>query len=104
MPFKETCAMEERIAMFREYDSGAFGVSDLARRYGISRETFYQWKRRRESSDTDWFRDRPSLPGPCSHQTEAWIADAVKAMKRRFPSFGPKKGKRVFAALLPRAG
>jgi len=40
MPFKETCAMEERIAMLREYDSGAFGVSDLARRYGISRETF----------------------------------------------------------------
>jgi len=91
MPFKETCAMEERIAMFREYDSGAFGVSDLARRYGISRETFYQWKRRRESGETEWFKDRPSVPGSCPHQTEAWIADSIKAMKRRFPGFGPKK-------------
>ena len=27
MPFKETCPVEERIAMFRDYDTGAFSVS-----------------------------------------------------------------------------
>ena len=91
MPFKESCAMEERVAIFREYDSGAFSVSELARRYGISRETFYQWKRRRESGEAEWFVDRPSAPGSCPHRTDARIADAVMAMKRRFPSFGPKK-------------
>ena len=91
MPFKETCAMEERIAMFREYDSGVFGVSELARRYGISRETFYQWKRRRDGGDAEWFRDRASAPGSCPHQTEAWVAESILAMKRRFPGFGPKK-------------
>ena len=32
MPFKETCPVEERIAMFRDWDSGAFTVSELSTR------------------------------------------------------------------------
>jgi transposase-like protein len=47
MPFKETCPVEERIALLREYETGVFTVSELCRRFGISRETFYVWKRRR---------------------------------------------------------
>ncbi len=43
MAVGETCMMEERIAMFREYNSGAFGVTELSARYGVSRETFYLW-------------------------------------------------------------
>lgn len=102
MPFREYGVMEERVAMFREYDSGAFGVSELARRYGISRETFYQWKRRREGGDADWFRDRASIPGTCPHRTEARLAEAVTAMKRRFPSFGPKKVRAKLLEAQPR--
>ena len=30
MPFKETCPVEERIALFREYATGVFKVSDTA--------------------------------------------------------------------------
>ena len=41
MPFKETCALEERIAMMREFDSGVFTVGALCQRYKICRETFY---------------------------------------------------------------
>ncbi|WP_368856437.1 transposase [Methylocystis sp. MJC1] len=41
--------MEERISLFRDFDTGAYAVSDLCRRYGVSRETFYVWRRRRES-------------------------------------------------------
>ena len=49
MPFEETCPVEERIALLRAYETGVFTVSELCRRFGISRETFYVWKRRRES-------------------------------------------------------
>lgn len=83
--------MEERIAMFREYDTGAFAVSELAARYGISRETFYVWKHRRDGGEADWFRERSSSPGQCPHRTDAALAEAVVAMRRRFPRFGPKK-------------
>ena len=41
MPFVETCRMEQRIGMLAEYDAGHWSVSDLCRRYGVSRDTFY---------------------------------------------------------------
>ena len=33
--------MEERVALFREYETGFFSATELCRRHGISRETFY---------------------------------------------------------------
>ena len=47
MAFRETCAMEERIRMLSDYDTGAFSVTELSERYGVSRETFYLWRERR---------------------------------------------------------
>lgn len=91
MPFRESSPLEERIALFREFETGAFTVSDLCRRYGISRETFYVWKRRRESGDARWFEERSHATGRCPHVTDGRIADRIIAMRRRFPHFGPKK-------------
>jgi transposase InsO family protein len=90
MPFRES-AVEERISMFRDWDSGAFTVEEVSRRYGISRETFYQWKRRRESGAEDWYEEISRAPCRCPHATPVGITAAVIAMRRRFPRFGPKK-------------
>jgi transposase InsO family protein len=91
MSFRESSVMEERIAMFRDFDTGVFSVTALSARYGISRETFYVWKRRRESGDPGWFLARPSAPALSPRRTEPSIAETVAAMRRRFPRFGPKK-------------
>jgi transposase InsO family protein len=91
MPFKETCRLEERIAMFRDYDTGAFTVGELAARYGVSRETLYVWKRRRESGDERWFLERSRAPGRCPHATSAAQVAAIVAMRERYPRFGAKK-------------
>ena len=40
MPLKETCRMEERIEMLRDWESGNWTVSELCRRYGICRDTW----------------------------------------------------------------
>jgi transposase InsO family protein len=91
MPFRETCLVEERIAMLREHDTGAFTASELAARYGVSRETFYVWKRRRESGEERWYEERSRAPGHCPHATGKKDEAAVVAMRQRFPRFGPKK-------------
>ena len=91
MPFKETCPVEERIAMFRDYDTGAYTVADLCRRHGVSRETFYVWKRRRESGEERWFEERSRSPVHRPHETPSDHLAAVIAMRRRYPHFGPKK-------------
>ena len=49
MPFTETCAMEERIRMLVDYETGNWSVSELCARYGVCRDTFYAWRKRRES-------------------------------------------------------
>jgi transposase InsO family protein len=91
MPFRESSPMEERIALFREYETGAFSVTELCARHGISRETFYVWKRRRASGETHWFEERSHAVANCPHATAGWLADRVIAARRRFPHFGPKK-------------
>jgi transposase InsO family protein len=83
--------MEQRVAMLREHDSGVFSVADLCQRHGISRETFYQWKRRRDMGLEDWFVARSTAPGHCPHETDPELVAAIEKMRRRFPRFGPKK-------------
>ena len=91
MAFRETCVMEERIAMLRDYDSGAFSVSELSARYFVSRETFYVWQSRRASGDPNWFQDRSHAPTNCPLRTDAELVERIVAMRRRFRHFGPKK-------------
>jgi transposase InsO family protein/transposase-like protein len=101
MPFKETCPVEERIAMFRDYDTGAFSIRELAGRHNVSRETFYVWQRRRESGDPLWFEELSRAPSSRPHRTSVENADAVIAARRRFPHFGPKKIKAWLADKQP---
>jgi transposase InsO family protein len=91
MPFRETGRMEERIRMFLEYDSRNWSVSELCRRYGVSRDTFYEWRKRREAGDAAWFMERSHAPLRCSQTTDGAIAAKVIAARRRFPYLGPRK-------------
>jgi transposase InsO family protein len=93
MPFRESSPMEERIGLFREYRTGAFSVTELCARHGISRETFYVWKRRCESGELHWFEERSHATRSCPHATEGRLSEHVIATRRRFPHFGPKKVK-----------
>jgi len=91
MPFKETCRMEERVRMLADYATGNWSVSELCRRYGVSRETFYEWRKRRTDGRADWFADRSHAPLHCPHRVEDKIAQKVVAARRRFPYLGPRK-------------
>jgi transposase InsO family protein len=91
MAFRETCAMEERIRMLSDYDTGAFSVTELSERYGVSRETFYLWRERRLSGVAMWFQDRSHAPRNIPGRTEATMIERIVALRHRFPHFGPKK-------------
>jgi transposase InsO family protein len=91
MPFKEVCRVEQRVRMLADYDTGVFDVSELCARYGVSRDVFYDWRRRRESGVVDWFLDRSHAPHSCPHRTPAGLIAPIVAVKRRFGHFGPKK-------------
>jgi transposase InsO family protein len=91
MPFIETCRMEERIRMLTDYDTGNWSVSDLCRRYGICRDTFYEWRERRASGAQDWFIERSHAPLHCPHATAAELREKIISLRRRFRYLGPRK-------------
>jgi transposase-like protein len=91
MPFQETGAMAERIALVKDYDTGVFSVAELARRYGVGRETVYIWTRRRDEGDPRWFEDRSHAAHSCPHVTPPDQARAIIQVRKRFAHFGPKK-------------
>jgi transposase InsO family protein len=83
--------MEERIRMLSDYETGNWNVSELCRRYAVSRDTFYEWRKRRLSGEQDWFADRSHAALHCAHRTPAVLVDAIVAARRRFPHLGPRK-------------
>ena len=91
MPFRERCPVQERIALFLDYDTGVYTVEELTRRYGVSRETFYAWKRRRDNGTEDWYEEFSRAPERCPHATPEELVSSIVAMRRKFPRFGPKK-------------
>lgn len=101
MPFKETCPMEERIALLREWDTGVFTISELCDRFGICRDTFYFWHERRTQGDPRWFEDRSHAALNCPHATPEALAERIIATRRKFPHFGPKKIKAWLEAKEP---
>jgi transposase InsO family protein/transposase-like protein len=102
MPFRERSSVEERIAMLRDYETGAFTAGEVCRRYGVSRETFYVWKRRRESGEERWFEAFSRAPRSCPHMTPGKAVAAIVTMRKRFPHFGPKKIRAKLEAERPR--
>jgi transposase InsO family protein len=90
MSFVES-RLEQRISLLRDYDTGAWGVTELCADYGIDRSTFYYWLRRRASGEEDWFADRSRAPHGCPHKASERIVKAVVGVRRRFRHFGAKK-------------
>jgi transposase InsO family protein len=91
MPFSETCRMEERVRILADYDTGNWSVSELCRRYGICRDTFYAWRKRRADGAADWFNDLSHAPLSCPHETDAALKAAIVSLRQRFPYLGPRK-------------
>jgi transposase InsO family protein len=91
MPFSEHTPMQQRILLLQAYHSGAFSVAELCRHFGISRETFYVWKRRHDQGDPRWFEDHSSAPLTTPHAIDEALSARLVQLRRRYKHFGPKK-------------
>ena len=87
MPFRGS-AVEDRIALFREFETGVFTVTELCARHDISRTTFYEWKARRDGGDPRWFEEKSHATATCPHRTSAAVADRIVACKQRHMTLG----------------
>jgi transposase InsO family protein len=99
MPWKETDVMKERVKFILEWErlwneyEGEVNVSELCRKYGISRETGYYWLRRYQDAGHKLAaiqeRSRRPLTSPTATSEE--VQDLVVAARKAHPRWGPRK-------------
>ena len=89
MPWKETCAMEQRQAFIDAWLSGEFAMSELCRRFEISRPTGYKWLTRFRGEGLPGLRARSSAPLLQARATSADQIGAIVRLKHRYPNWGP---------------
>ena len=95
MPWKETCAMEERVKFIKEYRSCHFSVAELCRRYGISRKTGYKWITRAEQGGRKALSDLSRAPHHHPHAISEEMVELILELRGEHPSWGPKKIMRI---------
>lgn len=91
MPWNETCVMDLKMQFIADWLRGGYGVSDLARGYGVSRKTAYKWIRRYQEEGAAGLQARSRAPHHCPHTVAEDVAEQIVATKKAHPSFGPKK-------------
>ena len=85
----ELSVVEQRYQAVSEVLAGAT-VTDVARRFGVARQTVHTWLRRYGSSGLAGLVDRSSKPGSCPHQTPAEVEARVVELRRAHPGWGPR--------------
>jgi len=89
MPWKETCAMQERAAFIECWLSREYNKSELCRRFGVSRPTGDKWIHRFEQAGLEGLRDRSRAPHCPGNQTAESLVRVILQTKYRFPHWGP---------------
>lgn len=71
--------------------TGAVSMAELCRRFGVSRKTGYKWRRRFGAHGVAALVDRPPDRRRVGQQTPPQTEAKVLALRRRHPTWGPRK-------------
>jgi transposase InsO family protein len=76
-------------AVLEVLNDGA-SVTDVARRYGVGRQTVHKWLKRYASEGLGGLIDKSSRPDTCPHQMPPHVEARVVEMRRLHPGWGPR--------------
>lgn len=87
--FVELTVVEQRYDAVKEVIAQGLTVTEVAARYGVSRQTLHRWVARYRAGGLGWLADRSHRPNSCPHQTPAQIEARVLELRRAHPGWGP---------------
>lgn len=99
MGWREATLSDERRAFCELASLDGANVSELCRRFGVSRQTGHLWLRRLAAGETD-FADRSRRPHASPGRLSSEMEAAICAVRRAHPVWGARK----IAAVLARQG
>jgi transposase InsO family protein len=83
--------MEERLELVKDFRTGLFTISELSEQYRVSRTTAYKWVDRHAREGIDGLTDRSRRPHHSPTATEGDVIDRLVALRKKHPTWGPKK-------------
>ena len=83
--------MDQRVAFIADWLRGEWTMTELATRYELSRKTAYKWVARYETDRATGLLERSRAPHAHGRARPAALREGVLALRRRHPSWGPKK-------------
>jgi transposase InsO family protein len=94
--------MDQRVAFIADWLRDEWTMTELAERYGISRKTAYKWVDRYDEDAAQGLAERSRAPHTHGRATTAAIGEAVLALRRKHPRWGPKKLRAILCEREPR--
>jgi putative transposase len=91
MPWEETGPVRERTRFIETYLSGLYTITELASRFGVSRQKLHKWLGRHDSEGVNGLIDRSRAPLHIPHRTADEVAEKIIDFRRRFEHMGPRK-------------
>ena len=91
MPWEEMTRMKRRVEFVVAFDSCQYSMTELCKRYGISRKTGYKWADRYGTEGVEGLKDHSRAPRRCPHGTSSEISEKLLELRRSHPTWGPRK-------------
>jgi putative transposase len=91
MPWKETCAVDEKMAFIVECLRGDLPMTALCEEFGISRDTGYRLLQRYRKEGAGGLVPRSRAPHRPGLAMAEEVAAAIVSLRRERPYWGPKK-------------
>lgn len=91
----------QRLQFIEEHERNEESLSELCRRFGISRKTGYKWLERFESGGVEALEDRPRAPLTTPHRLEQELERRIVETRKEHPRWGPKKLRAVLERATP---
>jgi transposase InsO family protein len=91
MPWKETCAVEEKLLLIADWLKGELTMTALCERHEVSRKTGYKWIERYAGDPEHGLQERSRAPQRVPWSLDLALAKRILALRRRRPHWGPRK-------------
>ena len=91
MPWKIIGPMDQKIQLIAEGQKEQISITDLSKKYGVSRKTIYKWRTRYEEEGVDGLKDQNRAPKNNPNKTTDDIVKLLIDEKLKNRKRGPKK-------------
>lgn len=91
MPWKATCAMDQRLKFLAECLNKEESMAEICRHYAISRKTGYKWLTRYQEGGAEALAERSRAPLTHPMAIEPAMAEVLLLARGKHPTWGPRK-------------